>query len=326
MHEEHLVPTAASSQIPAARIVLPSLLNSPEPARIRNQAGLLRLYFLLRLKTRNKRRYAWCGNEYLAGQLGVSVDTVSRWTQRLVALGAIAVEHIIGIERRVRVLCSPETLKARLFPGHKSNWREHREAPQKPVPAPSFCPVVAEGSAETVAEGQYRELRSNSLQTPPSEEGQQTAPEVQACSKESNEAQVAAASFLAESTGISLPEAQSIVADSQVKQATKGLSKASIQHVVSCYQAAKARGSVRSAGAWLRTALRSPEGYSAPVAPATHPSEVREGERPRPVMVRAEVLDRPVKTSQVERPFSDPSASSAGLERLRAIVKGKGGK
>jgi len=289
----------------------------PEPCRIRNQAGLLNLFFEVRRLTRNKDRFCWATNKYLAGYLKCSVDTVERYIARLVALGALAVEQVIGIERRIRVLLSPESLKALLFPGHKTHWRESApdlrpsattarfSAPKVPktrhenaakttpeslenhTGAPSFCPLVAEGSAETVAEGQYKVSRRDTLQTPAKQEGQQSAQGLYPNPKTSQSTEsLAAASLLAESAGIPLPVAQSIAHDPQVRSATKDLSRATIEHILSCFHAAKARGRVQNAGGWLRAALRSPEGYSAPVAPASHPSEISRAPRHTPAKAR----------------------------------------
>lgn len=314
----------------AANSVVSLLTAAPEPCRIRNQAGLLRAFFLIRLKTRNAKRYCWSGNEYLAKELGVSVDSVTRYINRLVALGALAIEHIAGVQRRLRVLVSAEVLKSRLFPGHKSHWREaapepkpsartgRKTAPESSEASPprsSFCPSFAEGVAEGVAEGQYRESRRDSLQTSPTEKGQQTdtLPEGDAQSQDT-EVVSAAVSLLAESAHISLPEARSIARDPQVQKATKGLSQGTIKHILTCFRAAKARGSVKAPGAWLRAALRSPEGYSAPAPPATHPSETRAVVAPRPATARPSI--KPDLTAgQIAARQADPN-----LRRLQERI------
>jgi hypothetical protein len=127
------------------QLTLPPATSSADPARIRNHARLLDLFFEVRRLTRNRRGYCWACNKTLAARLSCSEDTIARAVARLQALGALAVEHIVGVERRLRVLLAPERLKALLFRGHESNKRTF------------FSPSNAGSGAAPVAGGHKRD-------------------------------------------------------------------------------------------------------------------------------------------------------------------------
>lgn len=183
-----------------------------------------------------------------------------------------------------------ETPKRRFF---------RRMEPMHPaLVAPKIAPSIAPSTPENCTL-----VEDSLLQTEPLKgEEQQTA-------QPPAEALADAVCLLVESTGISQSEAKSIVLDPLVRTATKGLSKGAIQHAVSCYQAAK---NVLRPGAWLRSALRAPDRYSAPIAAPTHPSET-------PVAPIA-------KTVRVAPPPAVPQMSpEEAMAKMRALV-GKGGR
>ncbi len=313
--------------------VAPSLFTQPDPARIRNQGGLLSLFYRLRLLTRNRKRYCFASNASLAATLGVSVDTITRWINRLVALGAIGVEQVIGVERRIRVLLSPEALKARLFPGDKANWRKTEKAsiPSSKTPTPSsFCPPVAEGVADTLAEGQYRELRSSSLQTPLSEGGHQAdraavAPCLPAPTPTSLAPIQCPAALLEPLTNaVDESSARSLA---QLAQRLKR-SPEQVRQAVAAYQARRSAGqAIQNPGGYLRRLIEAdPASVGLPVAPASHPSEVRAAEPVRRVVVREEQLVRREDQAMraPERPSMGLAPACDALAGLRAKIGKRG--
>lgn len=184
-----------------------------------------------------------------------------------------------------------------------------KEASETSFLAPKTAPTTALSTPKncTLVEGAYK-----TLLTAKQEDSKQTTV--------LTEAQSDAVSLLAESAQISIPEAQSIANDPQVQTATKGLSKSTIKHILTCFQAAKARGSVIRPGAWLRAALRSPESYSAPVAAPTHPSEAQGTEEARTVRIPK---DQPFWSAQTEQNVKWSKPSEAGLEKLPPALREK---
>ena len=145
-----------------------------EACDIRNPARLITLFSRFVWLSHNTFRYGWACNTRLAQWLRCSTGTITRAVARLVELGAVAVEHLIGKERRVRPLITLDELKIILFRGHESHRTQPEKAEKKAekvekaakspgrsaspaaataAPAPSFCPPVAEGVADTLAEG-----------------------------------------------------------------------------------------------------------------------------------------------------------------------------
>lgn len=290
--------------------VTPSLFSQPDPARIRNQGGLLNLFYRLRLLTRNRKRYCFASNASLAATLGVSVDTITRWINRLVALGAIGVEQVVGVERRIRVLLSPEVLKARIFPGDRANWRKTEKASSyfatTPTPS-SFCPPVAEGVADTLAEGQYRELRSSSLQTLPKEEGQQAG--------RGSESPAAASCLSTLSEPLTPAVGESAARQLATLAQRLKRSPEQVRQIVAAYQARRVAGqAIHNPGGYLRRLIEAdPASVGLPVAPASHPSEIRATETVRRVVVREEQLLSATLRPAPTAPLRAPERTSGGL-------------
>jgi Helix-turn-helix domain len=253
----------------AVTSVQPSLFHACNSARIRNQGFLIAVHREYQRLTRNRFGYCWASNEYLAKALGCSVDSVSRGTARLQALGALAIEHVVGVERRVRVLISMEELKARLFRGHPSHWRESAEPTRKPA----SCPSSPKGSAAPVAEGQYKESRRDSLQTSPTERGQQHTPKAQAAYRAPDSVVV---SILKE-LGLTLPEALRLAQ----RVATDNGDIDKVRRAASNVEAVKAKGAARSLAALFWSAFK--EGWAPALPPSNHPSDSNGGRKVRDV-------------------------------------------
>lgn len=239
----------------------PSLFHACNPARIRNQGFLISLQREYQRLTRNRFGYCWATNEYLANALGCSVDSVSRATARLQALGSIAIEHVVGVERRVRVLISLEQLKALLFRGHPSHWRESAE--------PTSCPSSPKGSPKPVAEGQYRESRRDSLQTSPTERGQQHAPKAKAAYATPDPVVVSTLKEL----GLTPPEALRLAQ----RVASEGGDLSKVKRAATIVEAVKAKGAARSLPGLFWSAFV--EGWAPTLPPSSHRSDSN-GERP----------------------------------------------
>ena len=149
--------------------------SAPDPSRFNNQNCLIEVFLWIRRLSQNKSGDCWAYNKMLATRLKLSSKTITRAVERLRLLDVVAVEQIIGIERRVRPLITLDELKIILFRGHKSNWtgpgkaekveagqaRSSAPAPQttppasssSPIPDPSFCPPVVPGVVPTPVPG-----------------------------------------------------------------------------------------------------------------------------------------------------------------------------
>lgn len=89
-----------------------------DPARVRNAGRLLDLFgYLAALPSAHAVGYVFPSNAHLARRCGVSVRTIERWISRLAEIGAVALDFVDGIERRVRILMSARRLRETLLRG-----------------------------------------------------------------------------------------------------------------------------------------------------------------------------------------------------------------
>lgn len=316
--------TATASHISTATASQANLFKSPDPDRIRNQGFLIKVFVKVRALTRNHKRRAFCSNAWLSEELGCSVATVTRALTRLEALGVLALEQVIGIKRYIRVRTSLETLKARLFPGHETHWREsapepkparrRRTAKDSAPPAEAITGAILDHPVEEpaeypVEEGHSRVSLRDTLQTLPTEEGQQQSVVSSIPSRE-----VAAAP----SAELTEPLVEALGTDGALTLAKLAESlKRTPGHVRQCVRAALAKEGIRNLGAYLRRLIEAPEGSVAP--PAGTPSHASDrGERPARVFhVPDAPRPEPVITSPA-RPAPSASAFDALDDATRA--------
>jgi hypothetical protein len=263
---------------------VPPATSSTDPARIRNHSRLLDLFFAVRRLCRNRRGYCWASNKALGKQLGCSEDTIARVVARLQALGAIAVEHVVGVERRLRVLLAPERLKAMLFRGHESNKRTF------------FSPSNAGSDAAPVAGGHKRERTTFSPADLP--EGKRTTNDSVVVSSPTAIVRDDEALAAVEALGVPKPVAVKIAnlaPAGRVKHACKAVRE---------YLSKSAGDPIKLA----YTAVR--EGWNPSLPAASSPSDRRE----RPVRVFA--APAPEKIDYVRAPERPAPASASGLAAI----------
>lgn len=266
------------------QLSLPPATSCADPARIRNHARLLDLFFEVRRLTRNRRGYCWACNKTLAARLNCSEDTIARAVGRLVALGALAVEHIVGVERRLRVLLAPERLKALLFRGHESNKRSF------------FSPRSAGSGAAPVAGGHKRDNPTGYPADLP--EGKRTTNDsVVVPSPTATELDVEALAAV-EALGVPKPIAvkiASLAPAGRVRHACKAVRE---------YLSKRAGDPIKLAYVAVR------EGWNPSLPAAIAPSDRRE----RPVRVFA--APAPEKIDYVRAPERPAPASASGLAAI----------
>ena len=316
-----MVPTGTLSPAPGQNCNPPA---TPDVSRIRNQGALIDAFVWITRLSRNRRRHCWAYNKTLAELLKCSDDKVTRLIDRLAALGAVVVEQVVGIERRVRPIVTLDALKQILFRGHEKNRLCPRKADPKPAPKPRFQPSVAAPSAETladpVAEGHKRE--SVGLLTDSSCGGRTTT-------DNAPEAPPAPAVPVAPSVVVPSPSASKPVDPQLLAQIEAlGVSRSQAIRDMAGRSAEQIRRAIRAAGAYLsgkegvpgaifRAAIVG--GWLPPTPPSEHASD--HGDRPVNV-IRApkDYLERCAAADR-QAPSSPKEASPGALEALRAKTR-----
>jgi DNA-binding Lrp family transcriptional regulator len=265
----------------------------------RNKGFLLKLLRQVTILDSDAERHCFAYNRTLARKLKVSPDTITRGLERLARLGAIAIEHVQGIERRIAARLGVGELRDLLFPkGRPTPAQRARIRAARCSAAGStdrfFSDDVAEGIAATVAEGPIESSPSGNILYGTS------------CRRtDSMRRAVKTPAIVADPAVVSalcacLPESDAV---SIAREAAKA--GWSLERVLGAIRTMGSTQGIRIAGAWLRMALR--EGNWLPPAPSTDsPSDL--GMRParKPVTAPAPIV--PVKIDYVTAP---PSAGTA---------------
>jgi hypothetical protein len=300
----------------------------------RNKGFLLKLLRQVTILDGDKERRCFAYNRTLAAKLKVSPDTITRGLERLAAVGAVAIEHVVGLERRVAALLGVAELRAILFPKgsptpvQRARIRAARCSFSRPQ-STFFSDDVAEGSAETVAEGHIESLPSGDILYGTScreTDSMRSAVKKPATVAPNTDPAVVSALCAC------LPEGDAL---SIAREASK--SGWSLERVLGAIRAMRSTEGVKVAGAWLRAALRDGN-WLPPAPPSNHASD--RGIRPvRKPIVAPTPAPSPAKSEEKidyvttpERPAAAPSKPSAPVvlenvtdRRLAAILRARSG-
>lgn len=290
----------------------------------RNKGFLLKLLRQVTILDGDKERRCFAYNRTLAKKLKVSADTITRGLERLAAVGAVAIEHVVGLERRVAALLGVAELRALLFPKgsptpvQRARIRAARCSFSRPQSS-FFSDDVAEGSAETVAEGHIESLPSGDILYGTSCRGTDS---MRSAVKKPAQAPRTADPAVVSALCACLPEGDAF---SIAREASK--SGWSLERVLGAIRALRSTEGVRTAGAWLRAALRDGN-WLPPAPPSDHASD--RGVRPvrKPVVAPKSAPSSADREEKIEyftaptRPDASPSKPSAPV-KLQNVTDNK---